>query len=200
MINELKKPAQVRESILAGLVMLVICYMFYTNFFTPKQKMINEVTVKIEKTDLEIKNTKEINSSLEKKHKEQESELKKQAKELANQNEKVQLIQKYKTPDHNGISDFLNAITHPNFRTKLSIDSLKYDPTKKESGFTSTQFKLEASGKFHNAVEFISKLEKVQALVSLDSISIQTSDRDSSLIKLEITGTFYQLENNNESL
>lgn len=197
LVNQLKKPAQVRESVLAIIVMLTICYMSYNTFYSPKKKLATELSDKVTKIEAEIKSVTQLNQTLQKKYEEQEVEMKKESKEVASQNQKLQMIQRSMSPEYRNISDFLSAVTHPRFRIKLVIDSFKYDAPKKEKGFTSSVFKITASGKFQNMVEFIRKLEEVPALVSLDNISIKISDKDTSLVFLDLSGTFYQLEQDN---
>lgn len=196
--NQLKKPAQVRESLLAILVMLAICYMSYINFYSPKKDLATEIFDKVTKIEADIKSVTQLNETLQKKYEEQEKEMKKESKEVASQNQKLQMIQRSVSPEYQNISDFLKAVTHPRFRSKMIIDSFKYDAQRKDKGFASNQFKITASGKFQNVVEFIKKLEEVPALVSLDNLSIKLSDLDTSLVSLDLSGTFYQLEHGNE--
>lgn len=196
--NQLKKPAQARETVLAVLVMLTLCYMSYITFYSPEKKLATERSEKFNKVQAEIKSVMQLNQTLQKKYEEQEMEIKKESKEMASQNQKLQMIQRSVSPEYRDISDFLKAITHPKFRSKMVIDSFKYDAPRKDKGFTASQFKITASSKFQNVVEFIKKLEEVPALVSLDNLSIKLSDQDTSLVFLDLSGTFYRLEHDSE--
>lgn len=195
--NQLKKQAQLRESILAIVVMLVICYAGYTTFYAPKKKMSDEFTIKLtelieKKTGLE-KLTKTLQSSSEK----LSQEMNKQAEIQSHQDPRVQMIQKYKDPVFKNVSAFLNAVTQNEFRAGLSIEGLKFDLSLEKKGYSETKFFINAHGKFSSVIDFINNLEKVPALLTLDIMNVQVHKNDVNSVSIDLTGTYYQLGNDN---
>ena len=195
--NQLKKQAQIRESLLAIIVIIGLCFACYMNLYKPKQiktadlnKQIKEIVEK--KTGIE-----KLNHALEAKQKLQSLEMQKQEQMAETLDPRILMIKNQQDSDYKDISQFLNQITKPDFKSSISINSLKYDATSKMKGYDQTKFFLVLSGRFANIIEFIDKLEDIPALISLDKIDIKTNPNDANMVNLDLSGTFYQLGNDN---
>lgn len=195
--NQLKKQAQVRESVLAIIVMLAICYMSFSIFYSPNEKKSTEFTVKLKEVKEKKTGIQKLNSALKTKYEQQAKELKQAAKMEASLDPKVRMIRDYEDSIFKNISEFLNYVTGIDFKSGVEITSMKYDIPAKRKGYAATKFFFNISGRFSTVTEFINRLEGVPALVSLDRISIRVNPKDSNLVNMDLEGTFYELEKDN---
>lgn len=195
--NQLKKQAQLRESILAIVVIVVLCYAGYSTFYAPKKARVDELKTKIAELTDKAAGLKKLTSTLSDSNKKINEQMQKQAEMHATQDPRIQMIQKYKDPIFKSVSSFLNAITQEEFRRNVSIESLKYDMSVQKKGYSETRFVINAFGKFTNVIEFIQKLEGVPALVTLENINVSIHKKDANMVSIDFTGTFYQLGNDN---
>lgn len=194
--NDLKKKAQPRELGLAIVVILALCFMMYTLLVTPKKKKLVEINEQLTKVNDEITTTQKENDELRRKQDEQRRLEKEQfvPKEIsASKNPRVQMIQGKIKPDYEDLTQFLNALTRPEFRMSLEIQSLSYNDPKKENGYYSMAFSIVARGQFGTTVDFIHKLEDAKALVAIDKININVDKKDGKFVTLELVGSFYKL-------
>jgi len=191
--NQLKKQAQMRESILAGVVILAICYMSYINFYTPKKESADLLATQIDLIQEKKSGIEKLNRALRKKYDEQRQEMIKQANLAATQDPNLKLIKEQKKPIFKNVTEFLSTVTKIDFRAKVNINSMRYDSPMMKTGYSETKFFLKVNGTFGSVIEFIEKMEAVPALVSLDKINIQVSKNDANMVTLDLNGTFYQL-------
>jgi len=191
--NQLKKQAQLRESILALAGILAICYASYINFYVPKKQSADLLATQIDQVVQTKTGVEKLNKALQKKYDEQRQEMLKQANLAAKEDPSLKLIKNLKIPIYKDVSEFLNAITKIDFRSKVNINSMRYELPTEKSGYNETQFYLNVYGPFGSVIEFIEKLEGVPALVSLDRINIQVSKNDANMVTLNLNGRFYQL-------
>lgn len=196
MFSSLKKQAHLRESILAMVGIVAICYLGFSFFYTPAKTKVKELAVKVAEEEERVTGIKKLIDALQKKQDDEMAGLSHQAKQSV-ANSRVDLIKSYKDPLYKNISEFLNAITQFDFKSNLKIESLNYSVPSKNGGYVSAQFHLVASGQFGKIVEFMQKLEEVPALVSLDSIDINIDKTDANHVSIDLNGTYYQLENEN---
>lgn len=192
--NQLKKQAQLRESVLAAIVMLALCYAAYINFYTPQKKLSDEFTTTL--TEVEQKKTgiQKLIKALQVKYKKLQTEMIRQTQDLAKEDPKILMIKKYKDPVFKNVSEFLNAITQDNFRSTVDITTMNYELPMGKKGYTQTAFLLNVNGRFANIIEFIEKIEALPVLVSIDKIKLEINKKDASKVTLNLNGTFYKLE------
>lgn len=197
MFSSLKKQAHLRESILAMIGILAICYMGYSFFYTPAKTRVKDLAAKISGEEEKATGVIKLIEALQKKQNEEMAGGGHQVKSTSMANARIDLIKDYKDPLYKNTSEFLNAITQFDFKSNLKIESLNYSAPTKNKGYTSSQFHLVASGQFVKIIEFMQKLEDIPALVSLDSIDININKSDANLVSIDLSGTYYQLENEN---
>jgi hypothetical protein len=198
--NDLKKKAQAREIVLSIIVMGALCFMIYSLFISAKKKQQIDLEDKLTQITADGDAIEKENTELKKKIDEQKrldiiQPTPQQA--TASKNPRVQMIQGKLKPDYIDVSEFLNAVTKPEFRMSLEIQSLNYSDQKKEKGYSSTRFNVIARGQFGTAVDFINKLESVKAMVAIDKINIDVDKDDNKLVTLELGGSFYKMEDSN---
>lgn len=196
--SDLKKKAQPREIVLGLIVASALSFMIYSLAIAPKKKKLIEMDEQLTTINAEADTLKKENQELQKKLEEQKRAERimptPQEEQVASKNPRVQMIQGKLKPDYTEVSDFLNAITRPEFRMTLDIESLNYSDPKKEKGYNSTRFTIIARGPFGTTVDFIEKLEDVKALMGIDKINIDVDKNNTRNVTLELVGAFYKLE------
>lgn len=195
--NQLKKPAKVREIIMAAIAMVFIFVASLQNFVFPKQQEVVELsqqlqTLKdsIEATQKHIQAVKDATAQLA------TTDTQSTKPDTIAEDPRLKML-KNKKQKYNGISDFFSDLSGITFRGSVEIDSIKHDPSVDRGGYHAIKFTLLAHGDFQNILSFIKKMENVPALVSLDMVLIDVGKGDQDNISLSLTGTFYQLEDEN---
>lgn len=195
--NQLKKQAQIRESVMVAVLMVVMCYMFFAYFYTPKSKKQAELKTQIKEIVEKKSGIEKLIRALKLKHDQQKKEMKKQAIMAETLDPRIRMIKDQKDYGYRDINAFLSRITRDDFKARVNISSLKYDRPIVKKGYKSTAFYLMSTGRFIDVMEFIQKLENIPALISLDNINIQINKSDSNRVTLDLRGTFYQLGSEN---
>lgn len=192
--NQLKKPAQAREIGLTSAGILVFIYMAISNFVMPIKDQANGIKEEIEQVRSEADAIAKFNDVIRQNQKQQIGGSSQPnvtgAKDL-----RVQLIQRNKKARYRNITDFLEDVTSPMFRSSVNIDSLKYEQTAEISGYSATKFELVLNGRFPRVLNFIKKLESLEALLTLDNIEVMTNKADTFSVTVKLGGTYYQIEN-----
>lgn len=192
--NQLKRQAKLRETILAGVVMLVLTYAFYVNLYTPQKKKTEANVTRLTEILEKKAGLEKLIKALQVKYNQVQEEMKRQVRLMATEDPKMQLIKKYRHPVYKNVAEFLNAITQDDFRGTVDITTINYDPSVSKKGYDQTAFLINANGRFANVIEFIEKLEALPALISLDRLKIEVSKKDPTKVTLNLNGTFYRLE------
>ena len=192
--NQLKKPAQSREIILAAVGILVVSYLAFTNFVVPFRGDADSLVEQLEKVRGEADAIAKFNDVIRQNQKQQIGSSVAQQSMVGAKDLRIQLIQRNKKARYGNIMDFLEEVTSPAFRSMVSIDSLKYDTTVELSGYNSTHFEIVLNGRFPRVINFIRKLESVEALLTLETIEIISNKTDTFTVTLRMGGTYYQLQ------
>lgn len=202
--SDLKKKAHLRELVLSLMIMGALVFAVNSFAIAPKKEKLTQLDKQLEELKKEAETIDKENQELKAKLEEQKRIERAlpiaqvmPAGQAVSKNPRVQMLQGKLKPDYDEVSDFLNAITKPEFRLTLEIQSLSYSDPKRESGYISTRFTLIARGPFGTTVDFIEKLENVKALMGIDQISIDVDKTDTRQVTLELVGAFYKLEDGN---
>lgn len=191
--NQLKKPAQVRESILALIGIVLLCYAAYSNFYTPKEKEVKKIETELKEIVEKSKGIQKLNSALESKYAQQQIELNREAQRMMVTDPRIQMLKDSKYSVYKDISAFLEAVTRPEFRSQLEIERVSYEKPVPKKGYKEVRFFINANGRFPSVLDYLNKLEDVPTLVSLDVLNLQTHPKDTNKVTLNITGTFYEI-------
>ncbi|MBF0106272.1 MAG: type 4a pilus biogenesis protein PilO [Deltaproteobacteria bacterium] len=191
--NQLKRQAQIRESIMVGIMMVLMCYATYAFFYAPKKKMAQDLKAQIAEITEKKSGIEKLNKALLEKYEEQKKEMKKQAMMVETLDPRIKMIKDQKDYGYGSINQILSHITQEDFKLKVSINSLKYDLPISQKGYKATFFYIMATGRFVDVMEFVENIEDIPALISLDNISINTNKSDSNRVNVDLKGTFYQL-------
>lgn len=192
--NQLKKPAHVREIGLTSVGLLIFVYMAISNFLMPIKDQANGIREEIKQVRSEADAIAKFNEVIRQNQKQQIGTTS-QPNITAVKDLRVQLIQRNKKARYRNITDFLEEITSPMFRSSVNIDSLKYDQTAEMSGYSATKFEIVLNGRFPRVLHFIKKLEGIEALLTLENIEVMTNKTDTFSVTVKLGGTYYQIEN-----
>lgn len=193
--NQLKKPAQMREIILTSFGILAFIYMSVTHFLLPYREQALKLAEEVDKIRSEADAIAKFNDVIRQNQKQQISSGSVQLNIAATKDLRVQLIQRNKKARYRNITDFLEDVTSPFFRSSVSIESLKYDKTVDMSGYSSTRFEVVLSGRFPRVLGFVKKLEQLEALLTIDGIEFISDKSDTFSVTVKLGGTYYQIEN-----
>lgn len=192
--SQLKKQAHMRESILAILVILAICYMSHSIFYVPTKTKAKKLSEEIAQVDEKISGVKKLVETLKQKQKDETQEISKDSTEITPKNKRLQIITQVDQSSYQDVSEFLNAVTQPYFKSNVNIDSLKYDSPIMQKGYSVSNFHLVANGQFAQILEFIEKMEEMSVLITLDAINMNINQTDTNLVSIDLNGSYYQLE------
>lgn len=192
--NQLKKPAKPRETVLIGLLIVVMSYAIFTYFISPVAEEAKVFEEKLATIEQEVEAVGKFNEVLRKNQQEQLKAIKTVSSTVSAQDARVQLIRRTRKQRYNLITDFLQGVTTPGFLSTVRIDSLKYETTTSLAGYTATKFHMVLRGRFPRMMQYIKNLETVEALVTLEQMELSVSSEDSASIVLKLEGTFYKLD------
>lgn len=196
--NDLKKQAKARESVLVVFVILAMCYAGYSTFYAPKKKLAVDLVKQLEEIIEKKSGIEKLNAALKEKYEQQAKELKSQAQMEASLDPKVKMIKDYENSLFKNISEFLNYVTQGEFVSNVDITSMKYDTATIRTGYTLTKFYLNSSGRFSDITDFIDRLEGVPALISIDKLNLNVGSKEANKVNLDLEGTFYELQRENQ--
>ncbi len=191
--SQLNKQAPLRESVLAIVGLLMLCFAGYNTFYKPKQAEVTTLKSQVTEIEAKIASTESLIKTLQQKNKIiEDTETTK-----ASSDYRVQMLQRYQDPVFKSIGEFLQNLTQSDFKGNLSITTLKHDLPVSRKGYSDTKFTLSASGSFMSVVAFIQKIEAIPALITLDNVEIKLNPKDATEVTVLINGSFFLLENGN---
>ena len=185
---DLKKIANTREMILALLFMVAFFSMFLRAFYLPRAAEIQKMKQRISAMQLEKDALEKFALALT-----SQDPVKLEAME-GPPNVKLVLLSGTKKPAQKSISELLETLAGSSFRQGIHIDSLHYTTPVVENGITKTSFVVNAGGSFARLITFVEKMDTLEALVSIDGISLNIEAMGGPLVTLELSGSFYTIE------
>lgn len=188
----LKKQATVKEAVLMVIMSLAVCYLIYSYFYQPKKTAVIKLSEQVTKINEEISREKQIIQEMKSKQVKSDEDTGRQLKSTMAISPVVQMIQRTRAPAFGNISELFLAISKPDFRSSLQFESLKHTEEKVEDGFKSTEFHLVVRGQFVRIVTFLEKIEDIEALISLESMKMNSNESNDQ-VTLDVTGTFFQM-------
>lgn len=191
--NQLKKQAQLRESILAFVAILVVCYGAYSLLYSPRHAQNKELTAQLQELQDRQAGVEKLIAVLQKKVDQRLNEVSEEAGTNISSNPKLQMLQKSRNPEFKNVSDFLNSITRDATKPTITINSLSYDALQSHDGYQSAKFIIYVNGHYADLIDFIKLIENKAALITLDKLNLLVDGTDATKVSLELNGTYYQL-------
>lgn len=194
--SSLKKQATLKESVLMVIMALAMCYLLHSLVYAPKKAATQKIQEQLTKIEDEIKREKIVIQEMKSKQVKVEDETVKQLKSTMAISPVVQMIQKTRTQAFGNISEFIFTISKSEFRSSLSFQSLNHSEEQKNDGYKSTVFHLVVTGQFVRMINFLEKIEDLTALIAIDAVKLSANNTN-DLVTLDLTGTFFQMEDDN---
>lgn len=186
----MKKLAGPREVILLGLISTVIVFMFWGRVYSPKSLEAKEVKTKLKTIGLEAEALKKETAKL----KEERGKKIVVKDTLDSPNVKIQILKGSKSPEFTRQITLLDIITSKNFKKNVMLGGIVFQGQQESGGYQKTPMGLKVSGSFAEINEFISTLDSLEALVSVDSIFMTRDAVKGNQMASEIAITLYQVE------
>lgn len=193
-LDDLKKIANTRETMLAAVFYLALLFMFLRIFYWPHQEELKSLSEKIQSMQLEKGALQKFASASQAHQQEQISLISKSA------SLKMQILEKGKKPSVTTLAALLNTVTARDFIDSLVIDSMNQSAKVSQNGYSKIPFTLNAHGSFENILVFLNKVDELNALVSTDTVSLSLEAAQQSNVNLEMTANLYQLEDVHEEV
>jgi Tfp pilus assembly protein PilO len=191
--NQLKKQAQLRESILAFVAILVVAYGAYSLLYAPRSAQNEELATQLQELQDRRAGVEKLIDVLQKKVDQRLNEASEETDANISHNPKLQMLQKSRNPEFKSVSDFLNSITRDATKPTVTINSLSYDALQAHDGYESAKFIIYVNGHYADLIDFIKLIENKAALITLDKLNLLVDNTDTTKVSLELNGTFYQL-------
>ncbi len=167
-IAELKKMATPREVFLFVGAMLALVFVFFSFVYKPNGEKITQQKDRIKGIETDM------------------ITLKKDIGALKQKNEAKPEILK--------TSELIKKISSDDFVGDMIIISLALQPSVESTGYIKKSFLLKVRGTFDEIISFLDKLDKLPALVSVDSLDLKQDEIIKGEMNLEAGITFYEVE------
>lgn len=195
--SKLHQPAPKVHVIGAAVFAGFLCFLLYSGQYKPKAKRVTELEAEIVEVNQEVKTLEEFNAKVKETRDKHIQEISSQVQKSANDDPRLQLIRKSRAPEFRLFEDFMRRIMNPNFRSSVDVQTLNYQARIEYSGFSETEFEISASGPFANVMSFLSRVEKMPALMTIKDFDLQVGKTDNAFVIVSIKASFYQLEDDN---
>lgn len=192
--STLKKPAQKREIVLAILICGALFFMFFRVLYSPKAAKVADFEKTIAELDTEIESLNKFNEAIRENRKKQLAALDTKAQKRADDDPRLQLIQKSRAPEFRLFADFIKYTMSQRFRSSVDIQALTYSEPTSYNGFSATGFNMVANGPYSNTISFLNRLEAIPALLTITEFKLQVNPSDSNLVTMTLKADFFQLE------
>ncbi|MDP2600620.1 MAG: hypothetical protein Q8P84_07830 [Deltaproteobacteria bacterium] len=186
---DLKKTANPREQILGLLVSVALFAMFLRVVYFPKKEAAEQLRSQIHNLILEREALQKFTDALL-------TTLSRQSatKQPSKGSSDAQILKGEARAIVEEISPFLEKMTTPQFLQGVLVRSMSHIPPKNENGFLKTSFFMEAHGSFRNVTSYLERIAALPVLVSIDNVSLKTTDAKTAQVDVEISGSFFQME------
>ncbi len=191
-LDDLKKTANAREMMLAGIFYLALLLMFLRIFYWPHQEELRVLSEKIQSMQLEKEALQKF-ASASQAHEQEQIPLTNKSS-----SPKMQILEGSKKPSVTTLAALLNTVTARDFIDSLIVDSMNQSTKVSQNGYSKTPFTLNAHGSFENILIFLNKVDELNALVGIDTVSLSLEAAQQSNVNLELTANLYQLEDVHE--
>ena len=192
--DDLKKSVNSREMMLAAVFYLALLFMFLRIFYWPHQAELTLLSEKTQSMQLEKEALEKFASASQVHQQEQTIFTSKPS------TPKMQILSGKNKALITTLPSLLNTITARDFIDSLVVDSMNQSPKVNQNGYSKSPLKLKAHGTFKNILTFLSKVDELKALVTIDALALFLEANQQSDVSLELTATLYQLEDVHEKV
>lgn len=181
---ELGTKAKPREQILALIAALGILVLFMRIFYFPERVAQMGLASKGDNLKLEKEALEKFTQALLK-----QLPLKKEST-LTPQ---LKILKGEMAPFAKETSLLLTQLTTPQFLRGVAVKKMSDLPPQKKDGFYHSAFLVHSQGPFQNVFNFLGRVERFPALMTIDNITLNSLDSKAAQVELELSGTMYHL-------
>ena len=192
--SKLQQPAPKAHIVGAAVFSGFLCFLLYSGQYVPRAKKVVTLEQEILEVNKEVQSLEEFNAKVKESRDKHIQEISSQVQKSANDDPRLQLIRKSRAPEFRLFEDFMRRIMNPNFRSSVDVQTLNYKERIEYSGFSETEFEVSASGPFANVLSFLSRVEKMPALMTIKDFDLQVGKTDNAFVIVTIKASFFQLE------
>lgn len=193
---KLKKMASPKEVILMAFCLMMLAYMFHRYFYTPLVMNLKEAKKGADVIVGEKQSLKEQMASLE------ERRMAKQAQTAvqSSANTRIEILDGRHKPKITNLQAMLETITQPRVKNSVTLISLTAKNAEASDGYRKSSFSLEAAGTFGSIIAFMKNLDELEALLAIESLSLEADPVAKGNVNLALAASLYELEDFNEAV
>jgi len=187
--TDLKKVANTREQVLAGLVMLAIFVMYARVFYSPKSTEVARLKSQVKNLKMEKEALEKFTQAL------RETTLKEQLKAAKEPPSiKIQVLRGDVKSVAKETSALLSLVTSQPFLKGILVKEMNDLPLKQEKGYKKGDFFINAQGPFRNMTDYLDRIRKLPVLLVLENIDLKVVDTKAAKVEIELNGALFQME------
>lgn len=185
---ELYRTANKREQLLSGAAMVLILIIFFRLVYIPSNQ--NQVNL-----NTQIINLRMEKDALEKFVKALQQKLPSlKGREIKGpMTAKTKILMGEEEPMTENVAELFKLLSAHSFLKGVRIQELSHIPLKSANGYTEQSFFIGLEGTFRNVAAYLSRVEALPALLSVDNLSIKVVTPKASEIRLELNGSLFAL-------
>lgn len=186
--TSLSKTAQPREVLLLLLAVIMVLFVIVRYVISPLGEKIRGSGEKLTQLQLETKILKSQLDLLKK------QETKKRTSLEPGENVKLEILKGDREAPVRNINELLQTIATPSFQHGMTVDTLAVKPAESRGGYIATPFEFTSHAPFDQTISFLDKLDRLPALVLVDSVNLEMDTKGKKEIGLALAASFYQME------
>lgn len=187
-LSNLSKTAQPREVVLLILAAIAVLFVFFRYVISPLGEKVRGTGDKLGLLKQEERLLKNQLTVLKK------QESRKRTTVEAGENVKLEILKGDREAPVRNVNELIQTIAPPSFQHGMTVDTLSVRPTESRNGYLATPFEMTGHGPFDQTMSFLEKLDRLPALVLVDSVDLEMDTKGKREIDLELTASFYQME------
>lgn len=181
---DLNQQANRRETILFGLIILVLLVLFLRMVYGPQAARLDEAKTKYQSLTFEKDALEKFSHA---------TPVISRRDTLTRRGIKMKILYGEVTSVYQDVTSLLDALTAPSFLSGVTIKKLSYQPEVLDKGFGRTDFSMDLLGSFPDVIQYLDRLEQFPALFNLESLSFKTAEGQSRELQINLQGRVYKM-------
>jgi hypothetical protein len=182
------RPANFREQILFGVVIVVMVVSFFRVFHAPQSKQIGELKKGLSGLQMEQQALSKFLATTPK--------IFEQGASDQHRSMKAKIVNGEMPSAFHEIETVVTQFADPAFLGGAVIEKLSYQAKvmEKDKGWSHTDATINLVGTFSDIVGYLERLEQFPALFSVENVSFDVNETQPQELKVEVKGSLYAIE------
>ena len=182
---DFKQPANLREEILFGALLLVLILLCIRILYQPQATHLAELKVRSQALHLEQEALVKFAAT---------APQPTNPHPLANNKGiKMKVLHGVIHSDTNDVATLLTRLTESGFSKGITVETLSYLPPATSQGYVTSDFSMKLKANFADIMRYLDQLEQFPALFSIENIRLTTAGEKTGDLHAEIEGRFFHL-------